>query len=83
MGGISIWQLAITAVIVVLLFGTKKLGSLGSDLGASIRGFKKAMGEEDSAPAQPQKVQAQPTQSHTEALSHAGQDAKNRDTLQG
>ncbi|WP_312410213.1 twin-arginine translocase TatA/TatE family subunit [Pseudescherichia sp.] len=75
MGGISIWQLAIIAVIVVLLFGTKKLGSLGSDLGASIRGFKKAMGEEDSAPTQP-------TQSHTEALSHAGQDAKNRDTLQ-
>ena len=34
MGGISIWQLVIIAVIVVLLFGTKKLGSIGSDLGA-------------------------------------------------
>ena len=34
MGGISIWQLLIIAVIVVLLFGTKKLGSIGSDLGA-------------------------------------------------
>ncbi len=33
MGGISIWQLVIIAVIVVLLFGTKKLGSIGSDLG--------------------------------------------------
>ena len=43
MGGISIWQLLIIAVIVVLLFGTKKLGSIGSDLGASIKGFKKAM----------------------------------------
>ncbi len=32
MGGISIWQLLIIAVIVVLLFGTKKLGSIGSDL---------------------------------------------------
>ena len=42
MGGISIWQLLIIAVIVVLLFGTKKLGSIGSDLGASIKGFKKA-----------------------------------------
>lgn len=82
MGGISIWQLAIIAVIVVLLFGTKKLGSLGSDLGASIRGFKKVMGEEDSAPAQPQKEQAQSIQLNTEALSHAGQAAKNRDTLQ-
>ena len=81
MAGISIWQLAIIAVIVVLLFGTKKLGSLGSDLGASIRGFKKAMGEEDSAPAPPQMEQAQ--QSHAEALSRAGQDVKNRDTSQG
>ncbi|MBN6333902.1 hypothetical protein CWN70_16955, partial [Klebsiella pneumoniae] len=33
MGGISIWQLLIVVVIVVLLFGTKKLSSLGSDLG--------------------------------------------------
>lgn len=71
MGGISIWQLAIIAVIVVLLFGTKKLGSLGADLGASIRGFKKAMGEEDSAPAQ----------SPAEALSNAGKDVKTDDTF--
>lgn len=47
MGGISIWQLLIIAVIVVLLFGTKKLGSIGSDLGASIKGFKKAMGDDE------------------------------------
>ena len=47
MGGISIWQLVIIAVIVVLLFGTKKLGSIGSDLGASIKGFKKAMSDGD------------------------------------
>ena len=49
MGGISIWQLLIIVVIVVLLFGTKKLSSLGSDLGASIKGFKKAMGDEDDS----------------------------------
>lgn len=46
MGGISIWNLLIIAVIVVLLFGTNKLRSLGSDLGASIKGFKKAMGDD-------------------------------------
>lgn len=40
MGGISIWQLLIIAVIVVLLLAPK-LGSIGSDLGASIKGFKK------------------------------------------
>ena len=49
MGGISIWQLVIIAVIVVLLFGTKKLGSIGSDLGASIKGFKKAMNDDDDS----------------------------------
>ncbi|CAK9886394.1 MAG: Sec-independent protein translocase protein TatA [Candidatus Erwinia impunctatus] len=48
MGGISIWQLIIIAVIVVLLFGTNKLRTLGADLGASIKGFKKAMGDEDN-----------------------------------
>lgn len=50
MAGISVWQLAIIAVIVVLLFGTNKLRTLGSDLGASIKGFKKAIGEENNTP---------------------------------
>ncbi|HCM63283.1 MAG TPA: twin-arginine translocase subunit TatA [Morganella sp. (in: Bacteria)] len=49
MAGINIWQLLIIAVIVVLLFGTNKLRSLGSDLGASIKGFKKAIGDEDQS----------------------------------
>jgi sec-independent protein translocase protein TatA len=43
MGGISIWQLLIIAVIVVLLFGTKKLRNLGGDLGSAIKGFKNAV----------------------------------------
>ncbi|OLQ81035.1 preprotein translocase subunit TatA [Photobacterium proteolyticum] len=49
MGGISIWQLLIIALIIVLLFGTKKLRSLGGDLGSAVKGFKKAIGEDDSA----------------------------------
>ncbi|WP_373962881.1 Sec-independent protein translocase subunit TatA [Kosakonia sacchari] len=57
MGGISIWQLLIIAVIVVLLFGTKKLGSIGSDLGASIKGFKKAMGDDDKEEKQDKSAQ--------------------------
>ncbi len=48
MGGISIWQLLIIAVIVVLLFGTKKLRNMGGDLGSAVKGFKKAMGDEDT-----------------------------------
>ncbi|NAT77080.1 Sec-independent protein translocase subunit TatA [Dickeya dadantii] len=49
MGGISIWNLLVIAVIVVLLFGTNKLRTLGSDLGASIKGFKKAMSDDQPA----------------------------------
>ncbi|MFA0088279.1 preprotein translocase subunit SecA [Vibrio sp. 10N.286.49.C2] len=49
MGGISIWQLLIIAVIVVLLFGTKKLRGIGGDLGGAVKGFKKAMSEEESS----------------------------------
>lgn len=52
-GGISIWQLLIILVIVVLLFGTKRLGSLGSDLGNAIRGFRKSMqGDDEKTPGQ-------------------------------
>lgn len=45
--GISIWQLLIVLGIVILLFGTKKLRNIGSDLGGAIRGFKKSMNDED------------------------------------
>lgn len=45
MGGISIWQLLIILVIVLLLFGAKKLRNAGSDLGAAVKGFKDAMTE--------------------------------------
>lgn len=40
-GGISIWQLLIILAIIVLLFGTKKLRGIGSDLGGAVKGFKK------------------------------------------
>jgi sec-independent protein translocase protein TatA len=46
-GGISIWQLLIVLVIVLLLFGTKRLRNLGGDLGNAVKGFKKAMGDEE------------------------------------
>jgi sec-independent protein translocase protein TatA len=48
--GISIWQLLIILAIVLLLFGTRRLKSIGSDLGGAIRGFKQAMRDgEDEA----------------------------------
>ncbi|MCI5107686.1 MAG: Sec-independent protein translocase subunit TatA [Pseudomonadales bacterium] len=46
-GGIGIWQLLIILLIVVMLFGTKKLRNLGSDLGGALKGFKTAMKDED------------------------------------
>jgi sec-independent protein translocase protein TatA len=48
LGGISIWQLAIVLLIVVLIFGTKRLKSIGSDLGGAIKGFKKAMDTDEA-----------------------------------
>ena len=42
-GGISIWQLLILLLVVVLVFGTKRLRNMGSDLGAAVKGFRKGM----------------------------------------
>lgn len=49
MGGIGIWQLVIVLLIVFLLFGTKRLKGLGSDVGEAIQGFRKSMGGEPDA----------------------------------
>ena len=43
LGGINIWQLAIVLLIVVLIFGTKRLKSIGSDVGGALKGFRRAM----------------------------------------
>ncbi len=45
MMGISVWQLLIILLIVVMLFGTKRLRGLGSDLGSAISGFRKSMND--------------------------------------
>lgn len=46
-GGISIWQLLIVLAILILIFGTKKLKNLGSDLGGAVKGFKEAVDKDD------------------------------------
>lgn len=48
-GGISIWQLLIILLIIVLLFGTKKLRSLGEDLGKALKSFRSAMDDDDKS----------------------------------
>ena len=47
MGGLSIWHWLIVLVVVVLIFGTKKLRNMGADLGGAVRGFKDGMREGD------------------------------------
>lgn len=63
MGGIGIWQLVIVLLIVVMLFGTRRLKGLGSDVGEAIKGFRSSMGNEPSAQAAEKtslEVQAEP-----------------------
>ena len=48
-GGISIWQLLIVLAIVVLIFGTKRLKGMGTDLGGALKGFKDAVATDDDA----------------------------------
>ena len=47
LGGISIWQLLILLIIVLLLFGTKRLKNIGSDLGSAIKSFRSSMANAD------------------------------------
>ncbi|MDP5070629.1 MAG: twin-arginine translocase TatA/TatE family subunit [Congregibacter sp.] len=48
LGVISIWQLLIILAIVVMLFGTKRLRGLGSDLGSAVKGFRSSMQDDDA-----------------------------------
>jgi sec-independent protein translocase protein TatA len=52
MGGLSLWHWLIVLVIVVLVFGTKRLKNVGQDLGEAIKGFKKGVNEPDAKPAE-------------------------------
>lgn len=52
MGSFSIWHWLIVLLVVVLVFGTKKLGNIGKDLGEGIKGFKKGLKDGDDAPPQ-------------------------------
>ena len=61
MGGLSIWHWLILLVVVIAIFGTKKLRNVGGDLGAAVKGFKDGMkdgtsGDDPAAP--PQQVTA-------------------------
>jgi len=48
LGGISMWQLLIILLIVVLIFGTKRLRTIGGDLGGALKSFRKAMDSDEA-----------------------------------
>ncbi|RDZ26459.1 Sec-independent protein translocase subunit TatA [Lysobacter silvisoli] len=52
MGGLSLWHWLIVLLVVVLIFGTKRLKNVGQDLGEAVKGFKKGVQDEDKPAAQ-------------------------------
>ena len=61
MGNIGVWQLLIILLVVVLIFGTKKLPEVGSNLAKSIRGFKKGLTEDERAAGKESSVEIEKT----------------------
>jgi sec-independent protein translocase protein TatA len=52
MGSLSIWHWVIVLVVVMLIFGTKKLRNIGGDLGGAVKGFKDGMKSDEQPPMQ-------------------------------
>lgn len=76
--GISIWQLLIILLIVLLLFGAKRLRNVGSDLGGAVKGFRDSMneGKEDEQPKE--KVETQQARSTIEGEVTSKETPKNK-----
>jgi sec-independent protein translocase protein TatA len=74
MGSLSIWHWLIVLLIAVLIFGTKRLGSIGTDLGGAVKGFRKAMNEsdDDEDPKQLKQQQADAEFSETRQKDSSG-----------
>jgi sec-independent protein translocase protein TatA len=58
MGGLSIWHWLIVLLVVLLIFGTKKLRNMGEDLGGAVKGFKQGMRDGSEPPAETPQVAA-------------------------
>ena len=75
LGGISIWQLVIILVIVLLIFGTKRLKGLGGDLGGAIKGFKEAVSSEDDDNAEELDKKTEDSAEPSQAKQHEAEPA--------
>ena len=67
LGGISLWQLLIVLLIVVVIFGTARLRSIGTDLGGALKGFRKAMSDTEDEVADVTKKIDEPDADFNEA----------------
>ena len=66
---IGFWQIVVILVLVILIFGTKKLRHLGEDLGAAIKGFKRGLSDENSPTAKPENT----NKDHPSNTTHSSQ----------
>ena len=78
MGSFSVWHWLIVLLIVVLVFGTKKLKNIGSDLGGAVKGFKDGVRDGSASAAEPAPPPQQVAQKTAEAAHTVDVDAKTR-----
>jgi len=78
-GGMGITELLVILAIVLLLFGTKKLRTIGSDLGSAIKGFRKAMSSDDEPKLMPDEPTEEITSQANEGKSRAGAESGKQD----
>ena len=77
--GISVWQLLIVLLIVVLIFGTKRIKNIGGDLGGAIKSFRKGMTEADRAGDEISEIEQEFTDASSEDASEESTNTKNQD----
>ena len=77
--GISVWQLLIVLLIVVLIFGTKRIKNIGGDLGGAIKSFRKGMTEADKAGDEISEIEKEFTDASSEDASEESTNTKNQD----
>ena len=77
--GISVWQLLIVLLIVVLIFGTKRIKNIGGDLGGAIKSFRKGMTEADKAGDEISEIEQEFTDASPEDASEESTNTKDQD----
>ena len=78
--GISVWQLLIVLLIVVLIFGTKRIKNIGGELGGAIKSFRKGMTEADKAGDELSDIEKEFTDSSSEDAPEESNNTKDQDT---